>query len=360
LSLAARLRLRRDAWSLDAAFELAPAGIACLFGRSGAGKTTILRCLAGLERAQGEVRAAGETWQDDARGVFLPPWRRRIGLVAQDPALFPHLDVLGNLRYGWRRAPERAAPAAFDALVDRLALGPLLARRPHGLSGGERQRVAIGRALLGQPRVLLLDEPVSALDEAARAEILALLRALAATTPMLYVGHQTREVARIADRVLWLEGGCIAADGPAAEVFASLPFACSLDLDNAAGALLDGRLLRHDETHAISEIAVAGGVVRVPRMAAAAGAPVRLQVLARDVSLARAEETASSILNALSCRVVEWRAAGAGQCLVRLETEAPDGRAALLAQITTLSHARLGLRAGERVFARFKASGLQG
>lgn len=203
----ARFQGRVGGFEIDAAFTLAPTGITALSGPSGSGKTTLLRCIAGLTRLPGELSVDGEIWQDQR--AFRPAHRRAVGMVFQEPSLLPHLSVRGNLDYGARRASGPTA-IGFDEVVDLLGLAPLLGRATTHLSGGERQRVALGRALLSQPRLLLMDEPLSSLDAASKAEILPYLERLhrALAMPTLYVSHDAREIARLADHVIFIAEGC--------------------------------------------------------------------------------------------------------------------------------------------------------
>ncbi len=215
--LEARFRLDRGEFVLDAALTLAPGRVLGLSGPSGAGKTTLLSCLAGLLRApQGFVSVNGATWQDTARGIFVPPHRRSLGYVFQDGRLFPHLSVKRNLEYGWRRTPQSRRRLGLEAMVDMLDLGPLLTRRPNQLSGGQKQRVAMARALLTSPRLLLLDEPLASLDREAKDEIgpylVRLRRDLSLT--MIYVSHSMRELRLVADETARLDRGRLTASDP--------------------------------------------------------------------------------------------------------------------------------------------------
>ena len=234
--LYARLRGRRGAWTLDAELH-APAGeVTALVGPSGAGKSTLLRALAGLERMAGEVRLGEDAWQDAAR--FAPPHRRAVGFVFQHGALLPHLSVRANLEYGRRRA--RAPAAELDAAVALLGLEPLLERSPARLSGGERQRVALGRALATAPALLLLDEPLTGLDAAAKAELLPQLRAVLArlAAPVVYVSHDPAEVTRVADRVLHLRAGCVTESAAEPADAARLQGLSPADVERLAAAAL--------------------------------------------------------------------------------------------------------------------------
>ena len=220
-AVSARFEGRLGAFRLDAAFDLPARGITALVGPSGAGKTTVLRCLAGLERLEGRLVVGGEVWRE--AGLFVPPHRRAVGYVFQEASLLPHLSVRANLAFGLRRV-RGAASTALDEVVDSLGLEPLLARAPDKLSGGERQRVAIGRALLNQPRLLLMDEPLAGLDAESKAEILTYLQRLHASLaiPALFVSHDAAEVARLADRVLVMRAGQIAPAPTAGEAARTL------------------------------------------------------------------------------------------------------------------------------------------
>jgi molybdate transport system ATP-binding protein len=220
----ATLRLPRAGFTLDVALALPPRGVSALFGPSGCGKTTVLRAFAGLERAAGRIALGDEVWQDDATRVFVPTHRRALGYVIQESALFPHLDVRRNLDYGRRRIAPEARRIALDQVVELLGIGALMARRPETLSGGERQRVAIARALATSPRLLLLDEPLAALDAARKAEVLPYLDRLHAelAIPILYVSHAIEEVARLAHHLVLMEAGRVVAAGPVADVMSRL------------------------------------------------------------------------------------------------------------------------------------------
>ncbi|ROZ76580.1 molybdenum ABC transporter ATP-binding protein [Ramlibacter sp. WS9] len=351
-----RLSLARAAFSLEADIELPARGITALFGPSGSGKTTLLRCVAGLERAPGAlVRIAGEVWQDEGNGVFLPPWRRPLGYVFQEASLFDHLDVRGNLQYGQRRSGSVGGAIALDDVIDLLGIGGLLERRTHALSGGERQRVAIARALATQPRLLLLDEPLASLDHARRQEILPWLERLRDELhiPMLYVTHSADEVARLAETLIVLDHGRVTAAGPTAQVLARIDAPVILGED--AGALLDATVGERDERWHLARVDFAGGSLWLRDTGVATGRRVRLRVLARDVSLATEEPRATSIQNLLPC-VVDSIAPDShpSQVLVRLAC----GESMLLARITARAADALDLVAGTPVWAQVKSVAL--
>jgi molybdate transport system ATP-binding protein len=351
VSLVVDIRHGFPGFRLDAAFE-APAGVTALFGRSGSGKTSIVNAVAGLLRPEsGRIVADGATLVDVARGVFLPPHRRRVGYVFQDARLFPHLTVRQNLVYGRWFAPRGVRGPAFADVVELLGVGHLLDRRPGRLSGGEKGRVAIGRALLAAPRLLLLDEPFAALDEARKDELTPYLERLrdAATVPILYVSHAAAEVARLATTVALLEAGRVVRVGPAAEVLADLDAATGFGL-REVGAILPGAVVRHHED-GVSEIAVSGGALFVPRVAAPAGARVRVRIPAQDVILSLDRPERLSALNVLPATVAGVREGRGPGVLVQLVI----GEDRLLARLTRRSARALGVAEGRRVYAIVKA-----
>jgi molybdate transport system ATP-binding protein len=305
-----RLVLRREAFTLDVALALPARGVTALWGPSGCGKTTLLRAVAGLERAEGRVAIGDEVWQDSAAGVFVPTHRRAIGYVIQEAALFAHLSVRANLAYGRRRAGAAAARVALEPVVERLGIGALLDRRPATLSGGERQRVAIARALATGPRLLLMDEPLAALDARRKAEVLPYLDRLGVELgiPTLYVSHAVDEVARLADHVVLLDAGRLRAEGRVADVMARLDVPLAFGDD--AGVVLDGVVGARDGRWHLARLDVGGGAVGVEPVSfwardqgLAEGRRVRVRVLARDVSLARSPLEGSSIGNQLRATV---------------------------------------------------------
>lgn len=343
---------RPDGFTLTAAFTTPAAGVTALFGRSGAGKTTIIQAVAGVVRPDaGRIVVAGETFFDAARGIDLPIEARRVGYVFQDARLFPHMSVARNLRYGERRTRSPERPIRFEAVVELLGIGHLLARRPHTLSGGERQRVAIGRALLAQPRLLLMDEPLAALDAARKAEILPYLERLRdeVKLPILYVSHAIEEVARLADRMVVLAGGKQVACGPVAEVMASpemVPIIGRFD----AGALLDCTVSHHDAGYGLTDLSFAGGVLRVPHVARPLGAAVRARVRARDVAIALHKPTELSVSNLLPARIDAIRRQEGPYADIDLAI----GESRLVAMVTRESADRLDLRPGQEVWAMVK------
>lgn len=349
MTLEVRLRHRLGAFALDAAFE-APAGVTVLFGRSGSGKTTIVNAVAGLLRPdEGRIALHGRVLTATAAGVHVPPHHRRVGYVFQDGRLFPHLSVAGNLAYGRRLAPraERQDPARIARL---LGIESLLDRRPGALSGGEKSRVAIGRALLAAPRLLLADEPLAALDEPRKAEILPYLERLAgeALVPILYVTHSPAEVARLAATVVALQDGRVIRQGPAAEVLADP--AVTPAGARAAGAILSARVARH-HPDGLTELDAGGLPLLVPLLAAAPGARVRLRVAASEVMLATARPAGLSALNVLPGRVTAVRPGEGPGAIVSVATDA----GAILARVTRRSVAALALAPGTPCFAIVKS-----
>ncbi|HXN32002.1 MAG TPA: molybdenum ABC transporter ATP-binding protein, partial [Polyangiaceae bacterium] len=272
---------------MQVVLDLPDRGITALFGASGSGKTTCLRVLAGLERARGTIRVGGVCWQDDDRGLFVPTHGRAVGYVFQDPSLFPHLSVRGNLEYGRKRSKSDRALADPKAVVDLLGIDPLLERAPANLSGGESQRVAIARALLAGPRLLLMDEPLASQDLARKAEILPYIERLRdeLSIPIIYVSHSLDEVARLASHVVLLDGGRTVASGPTNETLARLDLPMAR-LDDS-GVVIDARVAEHDERDQLTRVDFGDGSLWVGRVNRPNGASVRVRVLARDVSLAR-------------------------------------------------------------------------
>ncbi len=351
-----RFALPRADFELEVDLRLPAHGITVLFGPSGSGKTSVLRCAAGLERARGaHVAIAGETWQDDTRRIFVPTWQRSLGYVFQEASLFEHLDVRGNLRYGMKRTRSPQAPRTLDAAVELLGIGHLLGRVAGELSGGERQRVAIARALGADPKLLLLDEPMAALDLARRQEVLPWLAKLRdeLSIPMLYVTHSADELARLADHLVVLERGRVMASGPVQEVLLSIQSPVVVGED--AGALLHGTVAERSAQWQLARVAFDGGDMWLSDAGVQAGTPVRLRVLARDVSLTTDEPHGTSIQNHFRC-VIESIADDAhpSRVLVRLQC----GGSVLLARVTRRALASLALAPGNPAWAQVKSAAL--
>jgi molybdate transport system ATP-binding protein len=348
------LSCRRGDFVLEAELHCGPGEVVAVVGPTGAGKTTLLRCIAGLEprlQCDGFVTVGNEVWQDDDEGIYLPPHRRPLGMVFQDGRLFAHLSVRANLEYGWER---RRTLFSVDDVAGKLGVRHLLDRGVEDLSGGERQRVALARALLAAPALLLLDEPLGAVDPAGRAAVgdallgLCRLRAL----PVVLVTHSRAEVLRLADRVSLLQAGKVTASGPVAAMandLAAVPPEPGEDL----AALVHARVARHDEADALTYLDFAGGTIAVPRLPIDVGASHRLLVQARDVSVALVRPAATSILNVYAARVTAVEEDD-GAPLLRLQV----GETALLARLTRRSLRELELAPGREVFAQVKAVAL--
>ncbi len=344
---------RLGAFELDAKFACATDGIVALFGRSGAGKTSLVNLLAGLSRPDsGRIEIEGVTVFDSSRGIDLAPERRRIGYVFQEGRLFPHMTVGGNLTYGLRRVPVEERRIQLGQIVALLGLEDFLERRPHHLSGGEKQRVAFGRALLANPRLLLMDEPLAALDRARKEEILTFIERLRdeLAIPIIYVSHAMPEIIRLADTMVLMSDGRIEAVGPLDELTSRLDLR-PLTGRYEAGAVVEARVVGQDEAFALTELSFAGGRLWVPRLDLAIGAELRLRIRARDVALARERPEGTSILNALDCVVRDIGAEEGPQVDLRLDA----GGAALWARVTRRSLHELELVPGSPVIALIKA-----
>jgi molybdate transport system ATP-binding protein len=351
LSVAARRR--QGDFTLDIAFDAPTPGVIALFGRSGCGKTTLVELIAGLRRADaGRIDVDGTTLLDTARRLDVPAQRRRIGYVFQDGRLFPHYDVRGNLLYGRRRATREPARIGFDDVVALLGLGALLDRRTAQLSGGEKQRVALGRALLAQPRLLLLDEPLAALDQARREEVLPYLERLRdqLSLPMLLVTHDFDEVLRLATHVVLMDQGRLLAQGPPSAISLTPELRAIVGAE-AIGAVLEGRVAAVDAASGLARVRVAGSALSIEASGLAAGQAVRLQLLARDLILATERPHALSVRNALAGTVVTIEADGAHAALVRVDA----GGAPVIVRVTAQAVSELALRPGLPVWVLVKA-----
>jgi molybdate transport system ATP-binding protein len=365
-SIRARFKLDYPGFSLDVDLDLPGIGVTALFGHSGSGKTTLLRCVAGLQHAPGgELWVNGAVWQD--ADSFLPTHRRRIGYVFQEASLFPHLDIRRNLEYGLRRVPEAQRRVSLKHAIDLLGIGHLLERKPDRLSGGERQRVGIARALVVSPEILLMDEPLAALDLARKQEILPYLERLHddLEIPVLYVSHAPDEVARLADHLVVMEQGRVVASGGLVETLARLDLPIRLGED--AGVVLDGEVAEIDANWHLARVRAGRGEAdshppgQVSLWVRDSGHPVghraRVRILARDVSLALDRHDDSSILNTLSATVVEVADdTHPALALVRLDVAG----APLVARLTRRSVCGLDLHPGKLVWAQIKAVALIG
>ena len=354
MSLAVRVALRRGDFSLDVDCELPGTGVTALFGRSGGGKTTLLRCIAGLERvAQARIGFEDQLWQDGRH--FVPTHRRSVGYVFQEPSLFAHLDVRGNLEFALRRVSEPQRRVRLEQAVALLGIAPVLRHRSAQLSGGERQRVAIARALLSSPQLLLLDEPLSSLDESSKAQLLPQLEQLRdqLSIPMIYVSHSLGEVMRLADQLLLLDAGRVQALGPLQQMLTRTDL--SLGHEPDAGSVIDAVIEAHDEEFHLSSVTIPGGRLVIALQQLPVGHRIRVRIDARDVSLALQPPLLSSISNILAARVVELSAErDPAQVLVKLEVATN----AILARVTRRSAAQLGIAPGCNLYAQIKSVAL--
>lgn len=352
MSIKVTVKLRRPEFELDAGFEAPATGITAVFGRSGAGKSTLLRVIAGLEHGEGEIRIGQQHWLKP--GFCLEAHERAVGYVFQEPSLFEHLSVQQNLNYGYRRVAEGERQFDFGRVTEVLGLGDLLQRSPATLSGGERQRVAIGRALLTSPSLLLLDEPLASLDVQHRREIMPFLESLSDDfgIPAIYVSHVPEEVSRLADQLVLLDRGKVTAFGPVNQILTRFDLPLAHDQD--AGAVFETKAGNFDPEFGLLDLEFAGGRFIVHGERAQAGASQRVRVLARDVSLALERHTDTSILNILPATVKEISAEPHGQTLVKLDC----GGNLLLARLTARSAARMELEPGKGVFAQIKSVAL--
>ena len=350
LEVAARHRF--GDFQLDAGFR-SDSGLTALFGRSGSGKSSLISIIAGLVRPQqGRIVLDGRVLLDTAEGVFVPAHRRRIGYVFQEGRLFPHLTVRQNLLYGRWFTPAAERSGRLDDIVALLGIGALLGRRPALLSGGEKQRVAIGRALLASPRLLLMDEPLASLDEARKSEVLPYIETLRdeKRIPIVYVSHSLAEVARLATTLVLVADGRVAAAGPVAEIMSRLdlqPLAGRID----AGAVLDTSVAGHDAAFDLTILQSAAGELRVPRLDLAPGSPLRVLIRARDVMIALQRPQGLSALNVLPATIADIGPTGGPVVALRLDC----GGAPLVARLTRQSVQALGLTRGGAVFAVIKS-----
>ncbi|MCF4978126.1 molybdenum ABC transporter ATP-binding protein [Pseudomonas gessardii] len=350
-----RLQLQYSGFALDVDLKLPGRGVTALYGHSGSGKTTCLRCIAGLERAgEGFVQINEQVWQDSRNGVFVPPHKRTLGYVFQEASLFPHLSVLANLAFGLKRIPRAQRRVDMAQATQLLGIGHLLDRHPQHLSGGERQRVGIARALLTSPQLLLMDEPLAALDSQRKSEILPYLERLhdQLEIPVLYVSHAQDEVARLADHIVLLSEGRALASGPIGETLARLDLPLALGDD--AGVVIDGTVSGHDAHYQLLTLQLPDSPLqmRVDHTALAPGQHLRFKVRARDVSLSLQPGAHSSILNCLPVTVTqEIPADNSAHVLVRLDAAGTP----LLARITRYSRDQLHVHPGQVLWAQIKA-----
>ncbi len=352
---------RRDGFVLRAQFEAPTPGVVALFGRSGCGKSTLIDLISGLlSPDEGRIQLGATVLTDTRAGVSIPVERRRIGYVFQDARLFPHFSVRGNLRYGLKRSAPAASESpsiGFDEVVSLLGLAGLLDRRPHQLSGGERQRVGLGRALLSQPQLLLLDEPLASLDVARREEVLPYLEKLRErlALPMVYVSHQFEEVLRLATHVVLMDAGRVIAQGSIGEV-SLLPELRAIIGPDSVGSVLDGIVTRTEPSRGMADLRLGNGVLHVSLQNVAVGSRVRVQLLARDIILATQKPQGLSVRNELEGVVVDMTADESDALLVNVDV----GGAVVLARITREAAQALGLHAGSPVWVLVKAVSTRG
>jgi molybdate transport system ATP-binding protein len=356
--LSATLRLRRAEFAIDASFDAPTPGITALFGRSGAGKTTLMHLLAGLLKPDsGSIALDGEPLFDSTRAIDQPAEARRLACVFQDLRLFPHLDVQGNLDYGLRRARRGPQAIGSDRVIELLELAPLLHRRCWQLSGGERQRVALGRALLAQPRLLLLDEPLSALDAPRRAEVLPYFERLRdeLALPMILITHLFEDVVRLATHVVLIDSGRVLAQGDLPALSLGPELRALLGVDGS-GAVIEGRVESVDAAAGLARVSVGSGQLLVPAEGLRPGSAVRLQLLARDLILATEAPRALSVRNQLRGTITALTADPPHNLLVHVDA----GGAQLLARVTQAAADDLRLHLGQQLWVLVKSVTLRG
>lgn len=345
MTLTVDLTHRQGDFALSVAFD-APTGVTALFGRSGAGKTSVVKAVAGLVRPdRGRIVVGDQVLLDTAKGIDVPVHKRRIGYVFQDARLFPHMDVARNLTYGGRHD--------FDRIVDMLGLRPLLTRKPATLSGGEQSRVALGRALMSDPRILLMDEPLAALDQPRKAEILPYLERLRdeAGMPILYVSHDLSEVARLATSLVVMKDGGVVRAGPVSEVLSDPSMVATLGV-REAGAVIAGHVQDYDEGDDLTTMGFDGGTLILPGMQGPTGAALRVRIAASDIILSAEFPASVSALNVLPVTVTDIQAGRGPGVAVGLLA----GQTRLLARVTRRSATQMGLAEGKALFAIVKAN----
>jgi molybdate transport system ATP-binding protein len=353
MNISINLSVPKKDFCLEVNFDTPLKGITALFGASGCGKTTLLRAIAGLEpHARGSIRIGNMNWQDQQH--FTPAYKRSIGYVFQEPSLFPHLNVQRNLEYGCKRTPKRQRSVSLAQAIELLGIEALLLRRPGQLSGGEKQRVAIARALAVSPGLLLMDEPLAALDHARKQEILPYLESLHSELdiPVIYVSHSPDEIARLADHLVLMDAGKISATGGITDMLARLDL--PLAQSSEAESLIEAQIISHDESYNLTYLEFPGGRFTVAHKDLPTGTKVRLRIIARDVSITLKHQTNTSILNIFPATVEEISPAGSSQVTIRLSV----GGIPLLSRITRKSAVLLRLSPGKKVFAQAKSVAL--
>ena len=357
-SIAANYRGQMGGFAIDVAFQAPTRGITALFGPSGSGKTTILRCIAGLEKLPGGLTIGDDIWQDDVKHIFLPPHQRQVGYVFQEPSLFAHLSVKDNLLYGYRRATQNKKPEiTFDHIVALFGVEALLGRSPANLSGGERQRVAVGRALLSQPRLILMDEPLAALDRAAKEDILPYFERLHEefSIPIFYVSHDIGEIERLADYMILMEKGRVRALGKLADMQTDpfLPIAMATE----AAVTIEGIVKAYDPVYGLTSFSIDGGTLILPGSHGSIGAKRRLRIKASDVSFVREMPENSTILNCLPVKILSVDPYD--QAHIQMNVVAQIGSvkngARIMGRITRKSQEALSIHPGADLFIQIKS-----
>jgi len=353
-NIEAQFQGQLGSFSLDIGFQCPMRGISALFGASGSGKTTLLRLIAGLQRMRGRLSVDGEVWQDDHANVFRFPYQRQIGYVFQEASLFPHLSVLKNLSFGFNRIPSRDRKVKLDDAIELLGLSSLVSRMPNQLSGGQRQRVGIARALLTSPKLMLMDEPMSALDQNSKQEIMPYLERMheELSMPVLYVSHTASEIARLADYLIIVDKGQVRAAGPLLELYSRSDLARARG--NEADTIINACISEHDDHFHLSYLDFSGGRFAIPRLAHDPGFVTRLRILANDVSITLQAQTDTSILNIFPANLISLEEDGPAKLLLNLNISGT----ALLARITRKSAHTLALKPGMTVYAQIKAVAL--
>lgn len=355
MSIEARFCIDQGSFQLSVELDLPATGVTSLFGPSGSGKTTLLRAIAGLERHAGcYLRFGDSVWQDQK--TFLAPHRRPLAYVFQESSLFTHLNVRSNLEYGYKRLPAAKRRITLESAIELLEIGLLLERMPSTLSGGERQRVAIARALARSPKLLLLDEPLAAVDYSKKQEILPYIESLhqQLALPVIHVSHYPEEVARLADHLVLLDAGRVTGSGDVHDLFTrlDLPLAHAQD----AASIIEATVSAHELDFGLTRLKFGGGDLTVSGTALAIGSPVRLRLAARDVSLTLGRQSETSILNILPATIEDIQPEGDSQLMVRLRA----GVVPILSRITRKSAHELELTPGMAVFAQVKSIALLG
>lgn len=351
--LTGKISYNVDGFKLQVEINISSSGVTALFGPSGCGKTSLLRVIAGLEKeATGTLSFGEETWLDSQLDTYRPSHERSIGMVFQKTTLFPHLTVEENLKFSFKRAKE--PKFKFDKVVELIGLKHLLDRGVQKLSGGEKQRVALGRAILSSPKLLLLDEPMAGLDSESKAELLPFLEKVARDLhlPIIYVSHSQMEVARLADHIILMEAGRIVGSGKLSQVLTDLEQ--PLSRKSSAISVIEARVKAHDDKYSLTELEIEGSLMTVSKKEITVGSPVRIAINAKDVSLTLERSGSSSILNILKVSVLKIKELNESQVLVELD----GGGFTILARITKKSKDRLNLSIGKSLFAQIKSVGI--